>query len=116
MSKSGIFRNLLKHLQLGSVLKVSPLNYYDAESKLTRGVEADNVECNFRASVASAYRLSTSKITLSDINNDIPGLDQLLKHKRKRRKSWQETRDPACKTAVNGMTKSIRRMTRKKGT
>jgi hypothetical protein len=27
---------------------------------------------------------------------------------------WQETRDPACKTAVNWVTKSIRRMTREK--
>jgi hypothetical protein len=27
---------------------------------------------------------------------------------------WQEIRDPACKTAVNWVTKQIRRMTRKK--
>jgi hypothetical protein len=27
--------------------------------------------------------------------------------------SWHETRDPSCKTAVNGVTKTIRRMTRK---
>jgi hypothetical protein len=27
---------------------------------------------------------------------------------------WQETRDPACKTAVNWVTKSIRWMTSKK--
>jgi hypothetical protein len=72
------------------------------------------VACDFTASIASAYRLSTSKVTLSDINNDIPGLDRLLKHKQRLRKLWQETRNPACKTAVNWVTKAIRRMTRKK--
>jgi hypothetical protein len=58
--------------------------------------------------------LSTGKITLLDINNDLPGLDQLLKYKQKLRKMWQETRDPACKTAVNWVTKQIRKMTRKR--
>jgi hypothetical protein len=57
--------------------------------------------------------LSTSKITLLDINNDPPGLDRLLKHKQRVRKLWQETWDPAFKTAVNWVSKAIRRMTRK---
>jgi hypothetical protein len=83
--------------------------------QVNTGVEADKAARDFTASVASAYRLSTSKVTLSDINNDIPGLDRLLKHKRKVRKLWQETTDPACKTAVNWITKSTRRMIRKKG-
>jgi hypothetical protein len=42
------------------------------------GVEADKAARDFTASIASAYRLSTSKVTLSDINNDLPGLDCLL--------------------------------------
>jgi hypothetical protein len=58
--------------------------------------------------------LSKSKVTLSDINDDLPGLDHLLKHKQRLRQLWQETRDTACKTAVNWVTKSIRRTTRKK--
>jgi hypothetical protein len=29
-------------------------------------------------------------------------------------KLWQETRDPGCKTAVNQVSKAIRRMIRKK--
>jgi hypothetical protein len=38
--------------------------------------EADKVVCNFIASIASAYRLSTSTVSLSDINNqDLPRLD-----------------------------------------
>jgi hypothetical protein len=77
-------------------------------------VEADKAASDFTASVASAYRLSISKVTLSDINNDLPVLDRLLKHTRKLRKLWQETRNPACKRAVNWVTKSIRRMIRKK--
>jgi hypothetical protein len=46
--------------------------------KVNWGVEANKVACNFTASVASAYRLSTSKATLSDINSDLPGLDGLI--------------------------------------
>jgi hypothetical protein len=53
-------------------------------------------------------------ITLLDLNNDLPGLDRLLKHKQRLRKLWQETRDPACKTALNWVSKAIRRKTRKK--
>jgi hypothetical protein len=78
-------------------------------------VEADKAARDFTASVASAYRMN-SKITLSDINNDLPGVDRFLTYKKRLRKLWQETRDPACKTAVNWATKSIRRMARKKGT
>jgi hypothetical protein len=80
---------------------------------INSGVEADKAARDFTASIASAYRLATSKVTLSDMNNDIPSLDRLLKHKRRLRKLWQETRDPACKVAVNWVTKSIRRMTHK---
>jgi hypothetical protein len=69
--------------------------------KINSGVEADKATRDFTAYVASAYRLSTSKVTLSDIHNDIPGLDHFFKHKQRLRKLWQETRDPACKTAVN---------------
>ncbi|PNF26775.1 hypothetical protein B7P43_G18023 [Cryptotermes secundus] len=58
--------------------------------------------------------LALEKVTLLDINNDLPGLGRLLKHKQRLRKLWQETRDPACKTALNWVTKSIMRMTRKK--
>jgi hypothetical protein len=76
--------------------------------------EADKAARDFTASIASAYRLATSKVTLSDMNSDLPGLDRLLKHKRKLRKLWHETRDPACKTAVNWVVKTIRQITRKK--
>jgi hypothetical protein len=58
--------------------------------------------------------LSTRKITFLDINNDLPGLDRLLKYKERLRKMWQEFRDPACKTADNWETKQIRQMARKK--
>jgi hypothetical protein len=55
----------------------------------------------------------TRKTTILGLNYGIPGLDRLLKYKRKLRKLWQETRDPACKTAVSWVTQSIRRMFRK---
>jgi hypothetical protein len=44
----------------------------------------------------------------------LPELDRLLQLKQRLRKLWQETRDPECKTAVNWVTKTIHRMTRKK--
>jgi hypothetical protein len=53
-------------------------------------IEADKAACHLVASIASAYRLST----LSELNNVVPDLDQLLKYKKKLRKLWQETRDP----------------------
>jgi hypothetical protein len=54
-------------------------NLISPRLQITSGAEADKAARDFTASTASAYRLSTSKITLSDINNDLPGLDRLLK-------------------------------------
>jgi hypothetical protein len=51
---------------------------------------------------------------LSELDNDLPGVDQLLKYKKRLRKLWQETRSPECKTAVNRVSKPIRCMTEKK--
>jgi hypothetical protein len=66
-------------------------------------------------SMRSDPRLSTSKVSLSDINNhDIPGLYFWLKHMQRLWKLLQETRDPTCKTEVNWMKKTIRKMTRRK--
>jgi hypothetical protein len=48
------------------------------------------------------------------MNNDIPGLDCLLKQKQRLRKLWQETRDAECKAAENRVVKTIRQLTRRK--
>jgi hypothetical protein len=88
-------------------------NLISPSIEINSGVEADNAARAFTASIASAYRLSTCKITLADLNSDLPGLDRLLKYKKKMRKLFQETRGPGCKKAVNWVSKSIRRMTRK---
>jgi hypothetical protein len=96
----------LRKLQIGSGFK--------ARIEIKSGAEADIAAHAFTASIASAYRLSTSKNTLSELNNDLPGLVRLLKYKKSMRKLWQETRDPGCKKTVNWVSKSIRRMTRKK--
>jgi hypothetical protein len=56
--------------------------------EITSEVEADKAVRNFTASISSAYRLSTSKITLLDLNNDLPGIDRLLKHKQRLRELW----------------------------
>jgi hypothetical protein len=82
--------------------------------QINSSTDADKAACDFAASIASAYRLSTRKITISDRNCDMPGIDRLLEHKKRLRKLWQETQDPACKTALNWVTKTIKRMTRKR--
>jgi len=40
--------------------------------------EAGGAASAFTASINSAYRLSTHKLTLSDLNNELSGLDHLL--------------------------------------
>jgi hypothetical protein len=72
--------------------------------------EAENVASAFTASIASACRLSTRKLTLSDLNSASSELSFL----QFKRKLWHETRDPACKTALYWVTKTIRRMIRRK--
>jgi hypothetical protein len=47
--------------------------------EINSGIEVDKAERDFTAAIVSAYRLSTSKITLLFINNDLPDLDLLLK-------------------------------------
>jgi hypothetical protein len=71
------------------------------------------IQINSGEETDKAHRLSTSKITLSDLNNDLPGLQSRLKHKRGLRKLCHVTRDPACKAAVNWFATPIRRMTRR---
>jgi hypothetical protein len=53
--------------------------------------EAQKAACNIEASIASAYQLSTRKITLSELNNELPKLDILLQLKHRLRKLWHET-------------------------
>jgi hypothetical protein len=76
-------------------------------------IEADKADRDFAASVASAYRLSTKTITISDCNRGLSSLERLLKHKQRLRKLWQETRDPASNMPVNWVTRTIRIMARK---
>jgi hypothetical protein len=76
--------------------------------------EADKAAHGFAVSIAAAYRLSTRKTTILGRKYEIPGLDRLLKHRRMLRKLRQETRDPACKTAVNCVSLNMWRMFRKR--
>jgi hypothetical protein len=53
-------------------------NLISPRVEIKSGVETDKAACAFTTSFTSAYRLSTSKITLSELNKDIPGLDREL--------------------------------------
>jgi hypothetical protein len=63
-------------------------NLISSRVEINSEVEADKTGCAFTASIASAYRLSTNKITVSELNNDLRGLDRLLKYKKRIRKLW----------------------------
>jgi hypothetical protein len=76
--------------------------------------EAERAAYKFATSTASTYRLSTHKITLSELNNELPEADSFLQLKQRLKKMWHETIDPACKTVVHWVTKTIRRMTRRR--
>jgi len=77
--------------------------------------EAEREASVFTASVASAYRLATHKLALSDLNNAPSGLDHFLQLKQRLRKLWHKTRNPTCKTALKWVTKTIRKMVRRNG-
>jgi hypothetical protein len=49
-------------------------NLISPRIEINSGAEADKAVCAFTASTALAYKLSTSKITVSELNNDLPGL------------------------------------------
>jgi hypothetical protein len=67
-------------------------------------IEVDKAARYFAASIASAYRLSTKTTTITDRIRCPSSLERLLKHKQRLRTLWQESLDPACKTAVNWIT------------
>jgi hypothetical protein len=87
-------------------------NLISLRTDINPGIEADKAALEFTASIASAYRLSTSMVQLSELNSNIPGLDRLLKHKKRLSRLWQETRDPLCKDI--SLDLENRRKTRKR--
>jgi hypothetical protein len=90
------------------------LNLISPRLEINSGVETDKEARDFTAFISSAYRLATSKITLTALSMDLPGLDRVFNYKKRIRKLWQETRDPGCKAEVNRFSKAIRLMIRKK--
>jgi hypothetical protein len=70
-------------------------------TEVNSGVEANKAAHDFTTSVASVYRLSTTSVTITELNNDLPGLNRLLNYKKRLRKLWQKSRDPKRKTALN---------------
>jgi hypothetical protein len=60
-------------------------NLISPRIEINSGIEADKAVCHFTAAVASAYIPLISKITSSELNHDLPGLDQLLNYKKRLR-------------------------------
>jgi hypothetical protein len=61
-----------------------------------------------------AYRLSTSKVTLSNLNSNTPRLYNFLEQSQQLRKCWQKIWNPVYKMTVNWVNKTIRWMTQRK--
>jgi hypothetical protein len=61
-------------------------NLISPRLEINSGVEADKAARDVTASIASAYRLATSKITLTDLKSELLGIDRLLKYKKRMRK------------------------------
>jgi midasin (ATPase involved in ribosome maturation) len=83
---------MLDHVKIRNVSEiVEKFTHWERFLSLTSQLTSINIEINweveaykpahdFTASIVSAYTLSTNKITLTVINNNIPGLDRFLKH------------------------------------
>jgi hypothetical protein len=84
MSELRRFRNLLKNLQIGSDFTTSDL--ISPRLEINSDVEPNKAARDFTASIALACKLSTRKLTPSELNSDLPGLDRLLKQKQGLRK------------------------------
>jgi hypothetical protein len=54
-------------------------NLISPRIRINSGILVNKAERDFTAPIASTYQLSKSMITLSELNNDLPGLDCLLK-------------------------------------
>jgi len=67
--------------------------------------EAEKAASAFTTSVATAYKFSTCKLTLSDVNNELPGLDHLQLKRRLRKFSMK----PGIQRVKWNMTGSPRR-------
>jgi hypothetical protein len=109
MLEVGIFRTRLTKFTDWERFQSLASELISPRIKINSEEEAYIASRDFIASIPSTCRLSTSKITLSDLNKE-----SLLKHKRRSRKLWQVTRDPTCKTVVNRVAKLVRRMTHRK--
>jgi hypothetical protein len=59
--------------------------------EINSGEEAHKAARDFTVSIASACRLSESKVPLSDVNNHLPGLDHFLKPRHGLTKLWHKT-------------------------
>jgi hypothetical protein len=92
-----------------------PYDLISPRIKVNSEEEADKAAHNFTAYITSAFRLLPSKVTLSGMkNHGLPGFDLLLKHELRLRKLYQETRNPPCKSAVNTVKKTIKKITHRK--
>jgi hypothetical protein len=79
-----IIFHILYHINIRNLLEpIEEFTDWDRFQGLASELISPRIELiwDFAASVASAYRLVASKLTLSDIISDISGLDRLLKHK-----------------------------------
>jgi hypothetical protein len=101
MLELGLSQTWLTNSQIGSGWLQNVASELISPRTQINSEEADEAAHDFTASIALAYRLLIREI-------DLLGLESLLKHKWRLRKLWQVTWDPAYKTEVNLVTKTVR--------
>jgi hypothetical protein len=107
----------LKHTQTGTCFEAWLLTELNRDSKLIR-------LRTLRERLVTSQHLLPQHTGLqqanscSDLNNGPSGLDHFLQLQRRLRKLWHEidVRDSSCKTALNWVTKAIRKMARRNAT
>jgi hypothetical protein len=73
---------------------------------LLRRIQINSREEDKVAPISSSYRPVTSRVTLPELNKNLPGLDYLVKHKERVRKLCHKSGHQARKAAVNWVTKA----------
>jgi hypothetical protein len=61
----------------GEGVNLFPLSLASTRTEINWRLEADKAVFDFTASTVSAYGLSTRKVTLSELKNDLPGIRRI---------------------------------------
>jgi hypothetical protein len=82
-------------------------NLISSKMGINSEVESNKAQLDFTANIPLAYRLSTRDITFAGINNHLPDLNRLLKHKQRLRLCGKKTDFRRAKGQIIGLLKQL---------